>query len=166
MHLLKIMSLVERILLFMAALILLAMALITFVDVTGRYLFNTPVQGAFELIGMGMALLIFAALPEVTARGTHVAVSLVGFLSKSIQAVLGVIMAALVSAAFCILAWRLFEHAKRMADYGDYAMFTGIPYAPIAFFMAFCAAVAGVFRAVRLSLDPSELLTSNKDQPE
>lgn len=166
MHLLKVMSFVERILLLFAALILVAMAVITFVDVTGRYLFNAPVQGAFELIGMGMALLIFAALPEVTARGAHVAVSLVGFLSQRIQTVLRVIMAALISGAFCILAWRLFEHAKRMADFGDYAMFTGIPYAPIAFFMALCAGVAGVFRAVRLGLDPQELLTETKDASE
>lgn len=166
MHLLKIMSFVERTLLLLSVLILLAMAVITFLDVTGRYLFNAPLQGAFELIGMGMALLIFTALPEVTARGAHVAVSLAGFLPPRIQAVLRVMMAVLISAAFCILAWRLFEHGERMSDYGDYAMFTGIPYAPVAFFMAVCAAVAGVFRVVRLGLDPQDLLTEKKDAPE
>ncbi|WP_460274451.1 TRAP transporter small permease [Celeribacter sp. ULVN23_4] len=159
MRLLKLMHRVEQVFLFLAAAILIAMALITFVDVIGRYVFNKPLGGAFELVAIGMALMIFAALPEVTARNEHIMVSLMKFLPMAVQSALRVIMAVVTAIAFCVLAWRFFDHAARLASYGDYAMYTGIPYAPVAGFMALASGVAGVFRAIRIVLAPHQMAT-------
>ncbi len=161
MRLLKLMHRVEQVFLTLAALILVAMAAITFLDVIGRYFFNHPLGGAFELVAIGMALMIFAALPEVTARNDHITVSLMNFLPATAQAVLRIVMAVVTALALCVLAWRFFDHAARLASYGDYAMYTGIPYAPVAAFMAVASGVAGVFRAVRIVLAPKQL-TSEK----
>ncbi|MFG6565663.1 TRAP transporter small permease [Sulfitobacter sp. 1A13421] len=147
-------ALAERTLLWISVVTLISMALLTFSDVVGRYVFNAPVGGAFEIIGMGMAVLIFAALPEVTARNEHVSVSLVKFLPEGLQKFLQLIMAAIVAGSLGVLAWRLLEHANRLHDFGDYAMFTGVPLAPVAWFMAFCAGLAAVFRGVRLAMSP------------
>ena len=52
------------------------MMAITFVDVLGRYAFNLPIPGGFELIEFLMPLSIFAGLPIITRRRTHIVVSI------------------------------------------------------------------------------------------
>src|SRR3546814_8744945 len=48
----------------------------TFVDVVGRYVFNSPLPGALELTEIMMASLIFTILPVVSARSDHITVDL------------------------------------------------------------------------------------------
>ena len=47
----------------LGGLVLCAMALVTTVSVSGRYFFNSPITGDFELIGMGTGIAVFAFLP-------------------------------------------------------------------------------------------------------
>lgn len=54
----------------------MALMLLTCADVAGRYFFNSPVWGAFELTEMMLAALIFAGLPLVSLRDDHVTVDL------------------------------------------------------------------------------------------
>ena len=58
------------------AFILFALMVITLLDVVGRYFLNAPLAGAFELTRLAMGLLVFSALPLVTARERHIVVSL------------------------------------------------------------------------------------------
>jgi TRAP-type transport system small permease protein len=53
-----------------------AMVALTFTDVVGRRLFNTPVFGANDLTEHLMAVIIFAGLPLLTARREHLSVDL------------------------------------------------------------------------------------------
>ena len=57
---------------FATALVLMAMVALTVVDVVARYLFNSPVNGAFELTEMMLATVVFLALPLTTAAGEHI----------------------------------------------------------------------------------------------
>jgi TRAP-type C4-dicarboxylate transport system permease small subunit len=59
-----------------AAALMFCLMLLTCVDVVGRYFFNKPVVGGFELTEMLLAALIFAGLPLVTLRGDHITVDL------------------------------------------------------------------------------------------
>lgn len=61
---------------YVAAAVLMALMLVTAVDVVGRYFINRPLSGGFELTEMLMATLIFAGLPLVTLRDAHVRVDL------------------------------------------------------------------------------------------
>jgi TRAP-type C4-dicarboxylate transport system permease small subunit len=53
-----------------------AMVILTFTDVIGRRLFNTPVYGANDLTEHLMAIIIFAGLPLLTARRGHLSIDL------------------------------------------------------------------------------------------
>jgi len=53
-----------------------AMVALTFVDVVGRRLFNTPVFGANDITEHLMALIIFSGLRLVTARRGHLSIDL------------------------------------------------------------------------------------------
>lgn len=67
----------QRILGGLAATFLLVLMLITLVDVVGRYGFNSPVNGSFEITELLLAAIIFSALPLVVAKDQNITVDLI-----------------------------------------------------------------------------------------
>jgi TRAP-type C4-dicarboxylate transport system permease small subunit len=128
-----------------AGAIALGLMAMTVVDVAGRYLLNAPLAGAYELTQYGLALLIFAALPQVTAAGEHVSVDL---FEKAMPAwarrALAVLWAVVIAAALLFLAWRLTFLAERLARYGDSTPTLKVPLAPLAWIMAGSAVLSGL----------------------
>lgn len=61
---------------FVAAVMIFAMAALTFADVIGRYVFSAPIQGTFEIVGLLLGLVTFAALPLITYSRSHITVDL------------------------------------------------------------------------------------------
>ena len=59
-----------------AAVMIFSMAGLTFLDVLGRYVFSAPIQGTFEIVGLLLGVVTFAALPLVTHSRTHITVDL------------------------------------------------------------------------------------------
>ncbi|MEY5028416.1 MAG: hypothetical protein RLZ63_731 [Pseudomonadota bacterium] len=55
---------------------LFAMVALTFIDVLGRRLFNTPVFGANDITEHLMAVIIFSGLPLLTAQRGHLSIDL------------------------------------------------------------------------------------------
>ena len=55
---------------------LLAMTALTVVDVAGRYFFNAPLKGGFEISELLMGLTVFASLPLATRAESHLAIGL------------------------------------------------------------------------------------------
>jgi TRAP-type C4-dicarboxylate transport system permease small subunit len=135
-----------------AAAILFGMMAVTAIDVFGRYLFNSPLQGGYELTQLLMASLIFAALPSVTRRGEHITV---GLFENTFTGWLRVfrdgIIAAVIMICSAYLAWRLYVLAGRFSAFGDTTATSRIPIAPFAYAgaaaLALCA-VAGILLAI------------------
>ncbi|XWN32455.1 MAG: TRAP transporter small permease [Devosia sp.] len=133
-----------------AAVLLMAMMGLTVADVVGRYLFNSPVPGAFEATEIMLALAIFAGLPLVTARGEHIQVRLlVDQLPKSAVWLLERIADTLVFLLLTGTAWLLYSRGEDLAVYGDRTILLGIPLAPVAFALAALTALAALVAAVR-----------------
>lgn len=61
---------------YLSASLLLFLMLFTCIDVFGRYFFNRPVVGGFELTQIFLAVLIFAGLPLITLRNEQITVDL------------------------------------------------------------------------------------------
>lgn len=55
---------------------LAAMVLLTFIDVIGRRVFNTPVFGAHDITEHLMAVIVFSGLPLLTAQRAHLSIDL------------------------------------------------------------------------------------------
>ena len=68
--------LVRRSLGWMVAAALAFMMVLTVVDVTGRFVFNRPIPGSFEVMEFCLAIVVFSALPLVTWDRRHITVSL------------------------------------------------------------------------------------------
>jgi TRAP-type C4-dicarboxylate transport system permease small subunit len=120
-----------------AAALLFCLMALTCVDVVGRYFFNRPVQGGFEMTELLLAALIFAGLPLVTLRSEHVMVDLLDPVTPDwlfrIQHVLATLLGA---ACTAYLAWRLGLRAEELAARGETTSQLGFPIAWLAWAMS------------------------------
>jgi TRAP-type C4-dicarboxylate transport system permease small subunit len=122
-------------------------------DVIGRYLFNAPIPGAFEVIEILMGITIFAAIPVATVKGEHIVVDLLDpIVPASLTSALKRITAVLIGLVFATLTWLLWELGQRTAESGWVTDTLRIPLAPVGYFAALMTAVAALFALRRLWL--------------
>lgn len=133
------------------ALVLFALMVLRCVDVVGRYAFNAPVPGASELTGLGLCLLIFGALPVVTAHSEHVSVGLLeviaGHHSRRLERAM---LLATSLAALTLMSWRLWVKASELASYGDGTSYLNVPLAPFTYFMSLMSALAAIIIVLQI----------------
>jgi TRAP-type C4-dicarboxylate transport system permease small subunit len=127
------------------ALALLAMMLLTVLDVVCRYVLHAPLSGAGEATEILLALAVFAGLAPAALAGEHIRIDLldplIGPTGRLTQRVFGAVFAV---AGCAFLAWRLWLRGAELAQYGDVSSHLGLPLAPLARFMAVCCATAAV----------------------
>ncbi|RDL45647.1 TRAP transporter small permease [Marinomonas piezotolerans] len=140
-----------------SATVLLFLMALTCVDVAGRYLFNNSVNGAFELTQIGLAVMVFAQMPLITWRGSHVVVDLLDeVLGNRIVKVLGIFSVFVVSSAFYFLAVRIYELAARSLRRGEVSEYLQIPtgylteyIAIMSWITAACMLTYGAYRVLK-----------------
>ncbi|HEX5779666.1 MAG TPA: TRAP transporter small permease [Xanthobacteraceae bacterium] len=135
-----------------AAAILFCMMAVTAVDVFGRYLFNSPLQGGYEFTQLLMLSLVFAALPSVTRRTEHITVGLFeNAFTGWMRSARDLTIALVVALGALYLGWRLYILAGRFDAFGDTTATSRIPLSPFAYggalAMLICA-VASLLLAV------------------
>jgi TRAP-type C4-dicarboxylate transport system permease small subunit len=103
-----------------AAAVMLGLMALTCADVIGRYLFNRPIPGGFELTEMLLAALIFAGLPLVSLRNDHVTVDLLDPVTPDwLFQIQHVVACAVGVVCTGYLAWRLWLRAEHMDRAGE-----------------------------------------------
>lgn len=140
----RVWSRLERSLGVAAAIVLLAMMCLTGLDVIARYIFNAPIQGAFELTQVLLVLLVYLAMPLATRGNAHVEVEIWEPGSRFSQRFRAVLVGLGGIAVFAGLAWQLAEHGGRLASRVAVTNALGIPLAWIAFVASICCAVCVV----------------------
>ena len=161
----KLVHLLQKILGLVAAAVLFLMMSITAVDVIGRYFFNKPVAGGFEITEMGLALLIYCALPLVSARREHIVIdSLDALMSKGVKNLLNR-LADLVSAV-CLagLGYLLLKRADRVAEYGDTTSVLLLPLAPVVYTMSVAIGIAALMHLILLFVPHPEAARAPETQ--
>jgi TRAP-type C4-dicarboxylate transport system permease small subunit len=119
-----------------AALALTGLMALTCVDVIGRYLFNRPLPGGFELTELTMGALIFTSLPLVTLRRQHVRVDLVDLLPARWQALQHALLDLVSAVCMGVIGWRLWIKAGDMARAGETTATLQITVGPLVYYMA------------------------------
>lgn len=129
----------------LVAALLFSMMALTFVDVIGRYVFNTPLPGAYELAENLLAICVFAALPLAALRREHVTVSLTDSLFRGAAQVIQQLQVGLFSfLALAGVTWRLWIQAGVLTEHGDRTLFLHLPLGVVAYFMTAMAALTAV----------------------
>ena len=131
--------------------ILMALMVLTFVDVVSRYLFNWPLRGAFEITELMLLVLIFAGLPLVSRADEHVTMDFIDhMLGKRALDILAGSVHALSAAIMFALAWLIWLKADKIAGYGDTTDVLRIAVAPYVYFMAVMLALTGCIHVFKM----------------
>lgn len=128
-----------------ASAILMAMMLLTVVDVVARYVFRRPLRGAFEVTELMLLVLIFAGLPLVSFTDEHAVMDFIDRLvgGRGRRHLARLVQGA--SAAFMfLLAWLVWRKADTIWAYRDATDVLRIVYGPFVYFMALALALAGL----------------------
>ena len=135
---LRLLTWIAKLPMFVASAALFALMCLTFADVMMRSIFNAPIEAATELIRIGIALVVFAALPVLSARNAHIAVDLLDGPFQRLR--LERWRDAFVAIACAVMLWfpamRIVDLAERARSYGDVTEYLAIPTFIVAYFIA------------------------------
>jgi TRAP-type C4-dicarboxylate transport system permease small subunit len=134
-----------------ASAILLAMMLLTVVDVVARYVFSRPVRGAFEVTELMLVVLIFAGLPLVSFAEEHAVMDFIDRVTgpRTRHGLRRVVEA--LNAGFMVgVAWLMWRKADRIWAYGDATDVLRVLYGPFVYFMALALALAGALHLYKV----------------
>ncbi|MEJ2039909.1 MAG: TRAP transporter small permease [Desulfosarcinaceae bacterium] len=116
---------------------------LTVVDVAGRYLFNSPILGAFEITEFLVLIIVFSFLGYAQAKKSHVTVDLFyDRLPGKARKVISIFNYAVCVAIFLIIAWMGYGRAIESFHNGEKPLNLSIPNFPFVFFLAFGAVIA------------------------
>lgn len=129
----------------LAAIDLAAMMVLTFVDVTGRKFFASPIYGAYEITEFMMGVLIFSALPLVTAREGHVTIDVFDhFIAPAIGRWQRFLVNLLSTLVLAFLGWRLWILSASHLRTNEVTMTLHIPHGPFSRAFAVLAILAAL----------------------
>ena len=132
---------------------------LTFADVVGRYVFNRPIFGAYELIEVLMGLLIFAGLPLVSRSRAHITVDFISYrLPATLAMIQKLIVNLLCGATAGVMAWRIWVYGSRLSQFNETTLELGISRGLIAKAMAVMLA----FTSLVFLLNTWDSLTGKK----
>jgi TRAP-type C4-dicarboxylate transport system permease small subunit len=146
-------SWLDRVLGAAAALLLFGLMMLTTADVIGRYIFNQPIRGAFEITELLLLTLIFAGLPLASRADEHVTLDFIDMaLGEGGRSLLRRLVELICGLIFLGLAWRVWIKAGKIAAYGDTTEVLRVPVGPFVYFMAALIAVTGIVHLVKVVL--------------
>lgn len=129
---------------------LLAMAVITGIDVIGRYAFNAPLPGGYEIVQYLMAVSVFAALPLAARAEGHLTIGLfTDRLTGRARRWHRIVILVISAGTLAFLAWRMGVQAGVMDRRQMASGSLGLPLGPVGWAMT---ALAWLSVAVTLLL--------------
>ncbi len=128
-----------------AASVLFSMMVVTFIDVFGRKLLTKPLYGGYEITEFMMGMLIFCALPLVTAREEHVTIDVFDHFIPATWVRWQQTIVTLVSATtLAYIGWRLWQLGIEHEKNREVTMTLHIPHGPFARVFAVMAGLAAL----------------------
>lgn len=121
---------------YLGAFSLLTMMGLTTVDVVGRYLFNRPITGVFEITEYLVLILIFSFIGFTQSQKGHVAVDiLLPLLPPKLKKLIDVANHMVCLALMGLITWMGFEKALELRMVGEASPNLHIPAYPFVFYL-------------------------------
>ena len=118
---------------------LAAMGLATLIDVIGSKVFQWPLPGSTEIIGVIQVIAIAGGLAFSKIDGRHIRVEfLIDWLPLRGKAALDVFSSVLGLVFFAVAGWMTYIHGLNLFNSGTKTFLLGIPFYPFAFWIALC----------------------------
>jgi TRAP-type C4-dicarboxylate transport system permease small subunit len=121
---------------YFGAIALFGMMLLTTIDVVGRYLFNAPLMGAFELTEYLVLILIFSFLCNAQSHKDHVSVDLLfNKFPRKFRKIINIFNHVACLVLMALIAWMSFFKALELKEVGEASPNLVIPDYPFVFFL-------------------------------
>ena len=121
-----------------SAIFLFALMAMTFFDVVLRSTINNPIESATELTRLFMAIVVFASLPLVSWKGSHIVVDLLDpMFNRKLAHFRDIAIDLICGVALLWPAKRILDLAERARSYGDVTEYLGLPQHFTGWFIAF-----------------------------
>ncbi|MEM5477392.1 TRAP transporter small permease [Pacificibacter sp. AS14] len=117
-----------RIFHYIASLAIVVMMLTVVSDVVLRFAFNTPVQGAYDVVGFSLLVMVFFGMAPVVAQRSEIVIDLIDtFLPPRSLGFLKWIASFGTLVFFVFLGWSMYGPARDAYTYGDRSLELGVP---------------------------------------
>ena len=127
---------------YIAGVVLVLLMLLTTADVVGRYFFNSPLSGVFDLTHFAVSIMVYLGLAYCAVRGAHVVIEL---LYDKLPRVGRLLLDRATNIAGCILfgliSWRTAVQAVTVRDMGEASQMMELPLFPLYCLVAFGSAL-------------------------
>ncbi|MEE8333654.1 MAG: TRAP transporter small permease [Alphaproteobacteria bacterium] len=123
---------------FLAGVVLIMLMLLTTADVAGRYFFNSPISGVFDLTHFAVSMMVYLGLAYCGFRGAHVVIELLyDKLPAAARGVLnrGINLAGCV--LFALISWQTVVQSIDVRDMGEASQMLEVPLFPLYCVVAF-----------------------------
>lgn len=121
-----------------AGLALILLMLLTTADVVGRYFFNSPINGVFDLTHFAMSIMVYLGLGYCGWRGAHVVIELLyDRLPKAARRVLNRVTNLAGCILFGLICWRTAVQSIDIREMGEASQMLEIPLFPLYGLVAF-----------------------------
>lgn len=129
---------VESVMRKLAAACLMGMALVTGADVFMRGVFNTPIFGSEEIVGILGIIVVGFALPYTHYQKSHIGVEiLVRRLSKRTRDAVTLVTNTATLFLIATITWRMFLYAQSQAETGEVSMNLELPEYMVIYVLSF-----------------------------
>lgn len=122
---------------------------ITVTDIFGRYFFNVPIAGVFEVTEVTLSIMVFLSLAYTHICRGHVRIDFfISKLSKKNQKYVEGVVYFLSFILIGLLTWQLWVYALRLFKSGNVSGVLEIPFWPILLIMVFGSLVYAITLAI------------------
>lgn len=133
----------------MVAMVFVTLAVV--VDVTMRYLFNSPILGLWDLCTLAFCIIVWGPMAMAAFKGSHIALTFVVERFPRVPRLGLELIINLVSAGMLgILSWRLLMHGILLGETKVQTGVLRISYEPFVYFAAFSVAVMALVFLARV----------------
>ena len=119
------------------AMVLALMMLMTFLDVVGRYVFNSPIVGTVDMTELYMGLIVYLGIGYTTHRRAHISVDLLtGRLGARARLWFDLLAQVISGILVALICWQLWDIAGDTLDNNDSTRVWELRIFPVVYVMA------------------------------
>lgn len=123
-----------------AGVVLVALMILTTADVIGRYFFNRPIRGVFDLTHFAVLIMAFLGFAYCGFHGTHVVIEILYHrLGTRTRAVVKRVVSLMGFVLFATITWRAIVAAADIKAFKMASQLMLIPFWPFYYMLAFGA---------------------------
>lgn len=114
-----------------STLVVLFIMFLTVSDVLGRFFFNKPISGTFELTRIALAIIVFISLGHTQIEKVNISINFFfQRFPRLVQKTLDLLTSLLSVVLFSLVFWQMLKYAGRLADAGQYTTVLRLPMHP------------------------------------